>query len=145
MKSIYDLVEGLRAQYSEEPDDQLSETIQVQIAIAIAHTLPVPPVEASGNGWETHRLTVRKLLDEINEQYLIDITQLTQLIRNIWMGLYNLVHNPQFALKEIAAVTACYLKKQGENETIVDTAINLSNFNATCSIVSELVKGYQGA
>lgn len=144
MKSIYDLVEGLRAQYSEEPSDHLSDLIQQQLAIAIAHTLAVP-AEPNGTGWETHRLTVRKLLDDINEQYLIDISVVTELIRNIWTDLYNLVHFPQRAINVAIATAIAHVKKNGENELQVIDAINLSNFVSTCSIIAELVNGQQGA
>lgn len=132
MKSLLALVDSLRKQYDEDQTDELSESLQVHLAVAIAKNLCVPS-ESSTSGlgcWnQCHRLAVRKLLDEINELYIIDIPKVTDLIRETFVTCHDLVHNPQNVVDVVNLVTQNILKKRGE-ESLALRPFNYSLLNS---------------
>lgn len=117
MKALLNLVNNLRKQYSDEQSDELSESLQIHLASAIAANLKVPNtpnITAMGCWNQDHRAHVRRLVDEINELYIIDTNKVIDLIRGSFIIQYNLIHQPQQAVEVVNLIVGHLLEKGGD-------------------------------
>lgn len=137
-KQILDLTNQLRSLYTEEQPDNLSELIGIQIAMGVAHSLKVPATEvgSAAAAWGLVRESVRQFLDEVNECFVIDIPAVTTIVKEIYSGMYNLVHSPQFAIKEVYAIAENYIDKTNGNTLLVGEVKALATFNAVCTQIN---------
>lgn len=141
-KQILDLTNQLRSLYTEEQPENLSELIGIQIALGVAHSLKVPAnsVGSSTAAWGLVREDVRKFLDEVNEVFVIDIAALTTMVKEIYAGMYNLVHSPQFAIKEVYAIAEAYAERSAKGSIVIGEVQALATFNAVCTQINSIFK-----
>lgn len=146
-KQILDLTNQLRSLYTEEQPDNLSELIGIQIAIGVAHSLKVPAnsLGSATAAWGLVRDDVRKFLDEVNETFVIDITAVTTMVKEIYSGMYNLVHAPNFAIKEVYAIAEAYADRADKGSVVIGEIQALTTFNAVCTQINSIFKSKEAA
>lgn len=122
------MVEVLRAQYSEDQTDELTEALQMELAAAIAITIPVPatPLGSTGQAWIQHDLFVSRILDDINELYLLDLPKVKASVKKIFETRYNFVHNPTATMSATNAIVRDIQKDGGQQRDLtVAVVVNL--------------------
>lgn len=133
------MVEVLRAQYTEDQTDELSEALQMELAASIALTIPVPAVKLgnTGQAWIQHDLFVSRLLDDVNELYLLDLPKVKAAVKKIFEARYNFVHNPTGTLQATNAIVKEISEGGAQLRNLTFTTVN-----ALTSAAEELQKKY---
>ncbi len=100
------MVEVLRAQYSEEQTDELTLAIQMELSAGIALIIPVPatPVGSSAQAWLNHDVFISRMLDDVNEHYLLDLAKVKADVKKIYETRYNFVHRPTATIDATNAI-----------------------------------------
>lgn len=128
MSTLITLVETLRKNIGDaERNENLSEQTQVHLATAIALNLPVPAdTELTGTPYfNQHYLpTVRKLISEINELYLLDVGVVTNLVARNYAARFNFVHAPTYSIDVVSVVANHIYGKLTEGQPVVDLSVN---------------------
>jgi len=121
VSNLIKLINTLRASESGSETETFSETLQVQLAVAIAMVLDIPlssaDTSASAYYRQVHEVKIRKLISQINELYLIDVSFVTKLIENNFKTRFNLIHRPQEVISAVVNIANCVLKDIRENAT----------------------------
>lgn len=133
------MVEVLRGQYTEDQTDELTEALQMELAAAVALNIPVPAI-ALGNtaqAWIQHDVFVSRLLDEVNELYLLDLPKVKAAVKKIYEVRYNFVHNP---VATLPATNAIVKQIVGGGDALRD--LTVTTVNALTSAAEELQKKY---
>ena len=119
MSNLIKLINTLRTSESGGETESFSETLQIQLAVAIAMVLDVPVSSIDTNAGtyysQTHDAKVRKLVSQINELYLIDVSFVTKLIENNYKTRFNLIHRPQEAIGAVVAIANSIIGDVREN------------------------------
>ncbi len=119
MSNLIKLINTLRTSESGGETEAFSETLQIQLAVAIAMVLDVPVSSIDTNAGtyysQTHDAKVRKLVSQINELYLIDVSFVTKLIENNYKTRFNLIHRPQEAIGAVVAIANSIIGDVREN------------------------------
>jgi hypothetical protein len=100
------MVEVLRAQYSENQTDELTTATQMELAAALALIIPVPaqPLGRGAQSWVNHNVFINRMLDEVNELYLLDLPKVKDMVKKLYAARYNFVHAPTDTLAETNAL-----------------------------------------
>ncbi len=121
MSNLIKLINTLRASENDNGTDSFSQTLQIQLAVAIAMVLDVPvsagETSASAYYSQQHDVRVRKLVSQINELYLIDVPLVSKLIVENYKTRFNLIHRPQESIGAVVAIANDILQSVRENAT----------------------------
>lgn len=123
MSNIIKLVNSLRSSDNGEATEAFSETIQIQLATAMAMVLEIPltsETNAQTYYSQTHESKIRKLVSQINELYLLDVPLVTQLIQKNYITRFKLIHRPQEVIGAVVSIANCVLNDVRENSTDID-------------------------
>lgn len=123
MSNLIKLVNSLRSSDNGEATEAFSETIQIQLATAIAMVLEIPlTAETNAQTFysQTHEQKIRQLVSQINELYLLDVSLVMQLIQKNYITRFNLIHRPQEVIGAVVSIANCVLKDVRENSTDID-------------------------
>lgn len=137
------MVETLRAQYNEEQTDELSAAIQLELAAGVAMNIPVPAV-ALGNtvqAWINHDVFISKMLDDVNELYLLDLPKVKADIKKIYEARYNFVHNPTATMAETNAIVKAIVAGRSEGELALRD-LTVTTVKSISDSAQELQKKY---
>lgn len=137
------IVETLRAQYNEDQTDKLTTELQMELAASIAMIIPVPvkPVGNTAQAWINHDVFISKMLDEINELYLLDLPKVKADVKKIFECRYNFVHNSILTLDETNSIVKSLLGKRGEGDVAMRDLTALT-VKSLCDSALELQKVY---
>ena len=141
MKSLLDFIKSLRAQYTEDQSETLSEEIQLQIALSIVSALAIPATPDT-NAWFAHREKVKKFLNDINEHFIINIGPIMKLVEAAWIMRYNLVHNPIKSVEINKVILEKLYREQGNNDIIVPLAFGFTGMASSITAVAGLLGQY---
>lgn len=123
MSNLIKLVDSLRASDISDATESFSETIQIQLATAIAMVLSIPltaETNASTFFNQTHGKTVRTLVSKINELYLLDVSMVSKLIEQNYITRFNLIHRPTEAIDAVVSIANIVAQCVNENVTNID-------------------------
>lgn len=115
---LLQIVETLRAQYTEDQTDELTSALQLELAAALALIIPVPakPLGGTAQAWINHDVFINKMLDQVNELYILDLPKVKADVKKLFEARYNFVHNPTGTIGETNAIIKSILTKRGEGD-----------------------------
>lgn len=144
MSALINFVNSLRADFDVKDPDHLDNVHQVQIAIGFACTLPLPEAATALAAWNIVRETVRSTLDEINELFILDIPEVTELTKKQFMTRWSMVFNPR-ACTEILIenATLCSLLNDPANAAVVREHLDDSRLNNTITQLGSILVSKQ--
>lgn len=144
MSNLIKLVDTLRASDVDDTTESFSETIQIQLATAIAMVLTVPVVmETNGTTYFNlvHGKTVRTLVSKINELYLLDVSMVSKLIEKNYVTRYNLIHRPTEAIDAVVSIANCVAQCVNENATNINiNSSDLTRLGVTAGALINEIK-----
>lgn len=141
MSSLINLIKALRDNVNDSREDGFSDTTQAMLASAVAFALPLPTTSTGSAKMHynnTLLATVRKLVSEINELYLLDTEYVQGLIMDTYVVRYNFVHAPESSLDVVNVITQHQVNEHAPNNTA--PTINLPELRRIQVVVSELMK-----
>lgn len=108
MSTMINLVKALRENFREDENGDLDVRVQRTLAAAIGMQLSIPaqPVSTSGlNAYNSNHLaTVRAFVSEVNELFLVDVSEVLKIAAEVYIARYNFVHNPLLSMGAVNAV-----------------------------------------
>lgn len=140
MSNLLNVVKALQERYTNDASDSLDEKVQIQLATAIGGQLPIPAVqEGSGKAYyqSMHFQTIRKLVNEINELFVLDVSCVLSCVESIYVARYNFVHAPQLSTDIVNAIVV-----QVAGEVATDL-FNMPSYVRISNTVTELFKSMQ--
>lgn len=144
MSALINFVNSLRDDFDVKDPDHLDTVHQVQIAIGFACTLPLPEAVTALAAWNVVRDTVRSTLDEINELFILDIPEVTELTKKQFMTRWSMVYNPR-ACTEILIenATQCNLLDSPADAAVVREHLDDSRLNNTITQLGNILANKQ--
>ena len=131
-QAMINLIKSLRDNYNDvNQDDGLTELLETQLAIAIASHLEVPAnktLNAKAFYTDEHHHTVRTLVSEINELYLLDVGRVLAMIEKMYITRFDLVNNPVKAVDALTAIAQVACAKE-DGAPIVLNASDLTRLH----------------
>ncbi len=117
--SIHTVVKNLSQTLNAEEGD--TSKAEVLLASAIAICLPVPGESNGANGrtyFNTNHLDyVKRIINAVNEEFMIDVTKASKLVADIYAFRYNTVHEANATLDAFKSLVEYAYKGVSENET----------------------------
>lgn len=95
MSQIYSIVNTINTQSANIDDDSHAINVsQARLVIAIASALPLPKERSATYAWSAVFPQVINLLDELNENYVIDLDGVKEGIKVLYRLRWSMCHSP---------------------------------------------------
>ena len=83
---------------------------------------------------------VREFLNDLNEEFIIDLETITKIVRENYRQRFNLVYHPEKEQELLLAQTRKNYADLNGNDMLVDVAFNIANFDVTRAQVNQGLK-----
>ncbi len=143
MTTLMNLIKALRENFREDENGNLDARVQHTLAVAIGMQLKVPaePVSTSGiNAYNSNHLPmVRKFVSDINELFLVDVSEVLKIVSEVYIARYNIVHNPALSIEAVNAIVGSIFEKTKALDGELAPEISLPELNRLQLTVGELL------
>ena len=116
--SIQSVVKNLAQTLNDSNSD--TSKAEVLLASAIAISLPVPAESNGANGRTyynaNHSEYAKRLINAVNEEFLIDVTTTLKLTSDLYTFRFNTVHEANSTLEAFQSLVACAYKSVSDND-----------------------------
>ena len=119
--SIQSVVKNLAQTLNDSNSD--TSKAEVLLASAIAISLPVPAESNGANGRTyfnaNHLDYTKRIVNAINEEFMIDVNITMKLVTDIFTFRYNTVHEAATTLDAFKSLVTCAYKGINDNDTTI--------------------------
>lgn len=142
MYNLSTLLNNLRQAYEKNPTEETSLAMQIHIAMALSSSIPIPKDQncTSSEAWLMEGGAVREFLNDLNEEFIIDLETITKLVRDNYRQRFNLVYHPEKEQELLLAQTRKNYEDMQGNDMLVDVSFNIANFEVTRAQVNQGLK-----
>ena len=142
MYNLSTLLNNIRKAYEQSPTEETSLAMQLHIAMALSSSIPLPTDQncTSSEAWLMEGGAVREFLNDLNEEFIIDLETITKIVRENYRQRFNLVYHPEKEQELLLAQTRKNYADLNGNDMLVDVAFNIANFDVTRAQVNQGLK-----
>lgn len=141
MKSVLDLVKALRQEVAmDDVEDGYSDKLQVKLATVIGMQLRIPTApeytDASVTYNNEHLKNVRGIVSAINEEFILDVSNVLDLIKKIYTARHNFIYNPTYQPELVSAIVNAL---DNQPEGVIATPITATDLNKYSAFVQPVI------
>ena len=82
---------------------------------------------------------VRKFVSDINELFLVDVSEVLKIVSEVYTARYNIVHNPVLSIEAVNAIVGSIFEKTKALDGELAPEISLPELNRLQLTVGELL------
>lgn len=117
IKDLYQAVKNIETEFGSVAAINRSEYVAIAVGAIAASIMPLPTsaVNNPTNHWALqHESTLKVLLSQLNEMYVIDIKQALTIARQVYLARYRRVYDVSLIVSELALLMPDHVSKMPE-------------------------------
>lgn len=114
INDLYQVVKNIETNFGSTAAVSRSEYVAIAVGAIAASVLPLPTsaVNNPTNHWILqHESTLKALLSELNERYVLDIKMASTIARQVYLARYRRVYDAQLIVSELALLLPEHVSK----------------------------------